>query len=258
MLCGSTSWRSRTAWLAVSWAALLAALAVVTGCESRSRELQPGSYRAVLELPGGELPFGLDVAREENGFVLTLVNGEDRVRVTEVTAAEGRLTATMPGGENTLTADVRGKRLQGGVSLWGAGGERQVLPFRAEQGQLWRFFEQPATDNADVAGRWAVQFTSDAGQRSTGIAEFKQSFERVTGAVLTPSGEHRNLAGEVRGDELYLSRFDGASAYLYKAMVDADGHLVGEYWSGQTGHQDFRAERNPDAALDASPTAPAP
>jgi hypothetical protein len=67
----------------------LVALAVVAGCESRSRELQPGSYRAVLELPGGELPFGLDIAREESGFVLTLVNGEERVRVTEVTVSEG-------------------------------------------------------------------------------------------------------------------------------------------------------------------------
>jgi hypothetical protein len=44
---------------------VLAGLIVaVSGCGSRSRELEPGSYRAVLESPGGELPFGLDVARE--------------------------------------------------------------------------------------------------------------------------------------------------------------------------------------------------
>jgi hypothetical protein len=65
----------------------------------------------------------------------------------------------------------------------------------------------------------------------------------VTGTILTPTGDHRFLAGEVRGDELYLSRFDGASAYLYKARVAADGALVGEYWSGKTGHQSFHAER---------------
>jgi len=234
---------------------LLVALAVVAGCESRSRELQPGSYRAVLELAGGELPFGLDIAREEGGFVLTLVNGEERVRVTEVTVSDGRLTATMPGFENTLSAEVRGKRLQGEVSLLRPGGERQVLPFRAEEGQTWRFFAQPATDNADVAGRWAVQFTSDSGQQSAGVAEFAQDFDRVTGTILTPTGDHRFLAGEVRGDELYLSRFDGASAYLYKARIDADGRLVGEYWSGRTGHQRFSAERNPDAVLDTGPVA---
>ncbi len=196
--------------LLASFAALLTVAVLTTACGSRSRELEPGTYRAVLELPGGELPF---------------------------------VTATMPGYENTLTAEIRGGKLTGEVSLLRAGGERQVLPLRAEAGQAWRFFETPATDNADVAGRWSVTFTSDQGEESPGVAEFTQSFERVTGTILTPIGDHRFLAGEMRGDELYLSRFDGASAYLYKAKVDADGHLVGEYWSGKTGHQSFRAER---------------
>jgi thiol-disulfide isomerase/thioredoxin len=243
--------------LLASLVALLAVAALTTACGSRSRELEPGPYRAILELPGGELPFGLDVAREEDGVVLYLVNGEERVRVTDVTVAEGRLTATMPGYENTLTAEVRGGKLTGEVSLLRAGGERQVLPFRAESAQTWRFFQTPVTDNADVAGRWSVTFTSDQGKESPGVAEFTQSFERVTGTILTPTGDHRFLAGEMRGEELYLSRFDGASAYLYKAKVEADGHLVGEYWSGKTGHQSFRAERSPDAVLDTSGVATA-
>jgi peroxiredoxin len=234
---------------------LLTALALATllaGCGARSRELQPGSYRAVLELPGGALPFGLDVAQEEAGFVLTIVNGEERVRVTEVSVADGQLAATMPGFTNTLTARISGKKLKGEVALLRAGGERQLLPFAAELGPTWRFFEQPLTDNADVSGRWAVTFTSDAGQSSAGVAEFTQSFERVTGTILTPTGDHRFLAGEVHGDELRLSRFDGASAYLYHASIDEDGRLVGEYWSGMTGHQRFTAERDVDATLDTS------
>jgi len=248
---------ARLARRAASFTVVLLVAALTAACGSRSRELEPGTYRAVLELPGGELPFGLDVAKEEEGVVLYLVNGEERVRVTEATIAEGRLTATMPGYENTLTAEIRGGKLTGEVSLLRAGGERQVLPFRAEAGKAWRFFETPATDNADVAGRWSVTFTSDQGKESPGVAEFTQSFERVTGTILTPTGDHRFLAGEMRGDELYLSRFDGASAYLYKGKVDAEGHLVGEYWSGKTGHQAFRAVRDPDAVLDMSGVATA-
>ncbi len=75
----------------------VALVGLVAGCGSRSRELQPGSYRAVLDLPGGELPFGLDVAQEEAGFVLTVINGDERVRITDVSVADGQLTATMPG-----------------------------------------------------------------------------------------------------------------------------------------------------------------
>jgi len=245
--------RSRTAGLVASLLTLMAVIAVAVGC-TRSRDLEPGSYRAVLDLPGGELPFGLDVAQEESGLVLYLVNGEERVRVPDVTASEGRLTATMPGSENTLTAEIRGDQLEGEVALLRAGGERQMLPFRAKAGQAWRFFEQPSTDNVDVAGRWAVTFTSDQDEESPGVAEFTQSFERVTGTLLTPTGDHRFLAGEVRGDELFLSRFDGATALLYRARMDGNGDLVGEYWSGKTSHQRFRALRNANAG-DASASA---
>jgi hypothetical protein len=95
--------------------------------------------------------------------------------------ADGKITATMPGFTNTLTARITGRKLNGEVALLRAGGEQQVLPFAAELGPTWRFFEQPLTDNADVSGRWAVTFTSDAGKTSEGVAEFAQSFERVTG-----------------------------------------------------------------------------
>jgi hypothetical protein len=121
-----------------------------------------------------------------------------------------------------------------------------VLPFRAAFGETWHFFEEPSTDNADVAGRWAVTFTGDQGEQNHGVAEFTQSFERVTGAIPTPTGDRGLLAGEVHGDELFLSRFDGASAWLCKAKLDADGDLAGECWSGRTGPQSFRAERDPE------------
>jgi len=247
--------RVTSARLFASLVLLLAALALVSACSGRRKELQPGAWRAVLEVPGGELPFGLDVAKEEAGFVLTLVNGEERVRVTEVKVEDGQLTAVMPGYENTLTARISGDELEGEVDLLRAGGKTQVLPFMAKRGQAWRFFEKPLTDNADVAGRWAVTFTDDSGKTTKAIAEFAQSFGVVTGTVLTPTGDHRFLAGEVRGDELYMSRFDGASAYLYRAHVNERGELEGEYWSGQTSHRKLLAVRDPNAVLDTSAVA---
>ena len=225
-------------------AVLLAVAGLAAGCESRSRELQPGSYRAVIELPGGELPFGLEVARENDRPVLLLVNGEERLRVEDVAVTEGQVTAKLAGPGNTLTARVTGKRLEGEVSMQSPGGGRQALPFRAELGQAWRFFETPSTDNADVAGRWTVTFVGEQGSQQPGIVELTQSFERVTGRFPTPSGESGLLAGEVHGDELYLSRFDGASATLWRARVAGDGALVGEYWSGSSEPRRFRAVRS--------------
>jgi thiol-disulfide isomerase/thioredoxin len=229
---------------AFGWATLLA------GCDRFSHELEPGSYRATLTVGGGELPFGLDVAREEQGFVLYLVNGEERVRVPARVGDDGALTATVPGYETTLRAQVRGKKLQGEVTMTGGGGATQTLPFAATLGPTWRFYATAATDNADVDGRWDITYTTDDGRRLHGVAELQQRFEQVSGTVLLATGDQRYLAGEVHGDELRLSRFDGGSAYLYHARVDAKGRLVGDYWSGKTGHRRFVAVRNADAELD--------
>jgi hypothetical protein len=220
---------------------LLTTGAILAGCESRSREPQTGSYRAVLEVQGQELPFGLEIAQQSGRYVLTLVNGEERVRVTDVSLADGQLTARLSKDGNTLSARVRGGTLEGEVSLQREDGTPEVLPFSAEFGQSWRFVETPLTDNADVSGRWTVTYTGDAGGTTTGRAELTQSFERVTGTVLAPTGEQRSVAGEVRGDELFLSGFDGVSADLYRARLDADGNLAGDHWSGTRGHERFRA-----------------
>jgi thiol-disulfide isomerase/thioredoxin len=238
--------------VAAALIALATAAATLAGCSPRSHDLQPGSYRAVLEVPGGELPFGLDVAREESGFVIYLVNGEERVRVSEVVVGEGKLTARMPGYANSLTARVSGDELEGEVTLLRAGGATQSLPLKARLGEAWRFNEQALTDNVDFAGRWSVTFTDDKGKTSPAVAEFKQSFGAVTGTVLTPTGDHRFLAGEARGDELMLSRFDGAQAHLYRGKLNEQGELVGEHWSGKFGHDRFVGQRDPDAVLDTS------
>ena len=49
------------------------------------------------------------------------------------------------------------------------------------------------------------------------MGEFSQAGDSVAGTFLTETGDHRFLAGQVRGAEMYLSTFDGAHAFLYKA-----------------------------------------
>jgi thiol-disulfide isomerase/thioredoxin len=246
-------WAPSSRWLAL----LLATAGALTACDRFDRELKPGVYRATLTVAGGELPFGLDVAREEQGFVFYLVNGEERVRVPVRIGDDGAVSATVPGYETTLQARVRGGDLSGEVTMTGAGGKQQKLPFAATRGSAWRFFADPATDNIDVEGRWDIVFTADDGTRTRGIAELDQRFEQVTGTVLLATGDQRFLAGEVHGDELRLSRFDGGSAYLYHAGTSKGGGLVGESWSGKTGHWRFVAARNPDAELDTAAVATA-
>jgi hypothetical protein len=252
--------------LAIAPLALSLLLAALAGCKPRSHDLVPGMYRAVVELPGGEVPFGLDVQRENGGFVLYLVNGKERVRVTANVDAQGRLSAELPGSGNRLEAKVSGDDLEGEVTLSGralagaparpTGGmaksdnHQTVLTFSAARGPAWRFVEEPLTDNADFSGRWAITFTDDHGSNTSGVAELSQSFHVVTGAVRTAGREQASLAGDARDEELKLSLFDGTQALLYHGKLDERGRLVGECWSTSSGHARYTAFRNPAATPD--------
>jgi peroxiredoxin len=214
-----------------------------------------GIYRAVLTLPGGDLPFGLDLVPAAGTTaagttaVGYLLNGQERLKLDEVTVAGTHLEISMPGYQNRLIADAKGDALRGEIVLDKLGGKQQHIPLVAQHGQEFRFFAPATSGNADVSGRWAVNFIDDDGKPEAAVGEFTQSRDSVSGTFLTDTGDHRFLAGQVRGDELYLSTFDGAHAFLYKAKITPDGTLAGDYWSGTAYHERWTAKRDANAAL---------
>lgn len=71
----------------------------------------------------------------------------------------------------------------------------------------------------------------------------------MEGSFLTPTGDYRYLSGNVKGDSLYLSTFDGSNAYLIKAAILKDGVLKGAMWSGIKGYKTFTSILNENAKL---------
>ncbi len=197
----------------------------------------------------GELPFGLDVATESDRFVLFLVNGEDQVRIDDVRVDDRTLHASLPGSQATLELEIRRRVLAGKLTLPQAAGAAVTLPLRAEYGETYHFFEEPLTDNADVQGRWSAVVQHDGAQGTPAVAEFLQRYDRVAGRIRTRDADGPLLVGEIHDGDLYLSSFDGQTAVLLRATVDARGALDGEIWSSATGAARLQAVRNPDAVL---------
>jgi peroxiredoxin len=215
---------------------------------ARVDEPRVGSYRAVLELPGGEAPFRLDVTNEDGKTVLYLINGTERTRVSDVRLQDQEMVARFPGYQNYLRARLYRNRMEGEVVLIKTGGKEQVIPFVARPDQPWLFYKKPSTDNADVSGRWQLTIVEN-GREIPAVAEFKQSHDQVTGRVTTPSGDHGFLAGQVHGDEVKLATFAGGLVYLYHLHVNENGELEGEYWQGLASHATVHGVRNMDARL---------
>ncbi len=214
-----------------------------------NNDVKMGTYRVVLQTPGGELPFGLELKQQDSQPVGYLINGPERLQLSDVKITGSHLEIRMPGYENVLTADAVGNQLQGEIFLVKPNDKDQHVPLRATLGDNYRFFAKPASDNADVSGKWSVNFINDGGVPEVAVGEFSQSHDVVGGTILTTTGDHRYLAGQVRGNELYLSTFDGAHVFLYKAKVAADGSLDGDWWSGLAYHEKWTGKRDAAAQL---------
>ncbi len=229
--------------------ALLVLAAALVACD---REQGPplGSYRAVVQVDGGDLPFGLELAREDGAAVAYLVNGPERVRAADVRLEGDALAIQMPGYQQRIEAAWRDGRFEGTLRLLRPRAVTRDLRFIAMPGQDWRFFPEPDAAPMDFSGRWALTYTAEDGKQTRAIADLKQAGHVVTGTVLRPSGDDRYIAGEARGDTLFLSRFDGGTAYLYMARLRSDGVLSGDQWTGGGSHDTFSGRRDPAATLD--------
>jgi peroxiredoxin len=230
---------------------LLAVLAV--GC-SRPKEAPiaawHGSYRASLQLPGGELPFGLELEPRGTALVGWLVNGAERIRVDEVTVKDETISLRMPGFENIITATKAGDNLRGELFFVKAKGKNQNIPLFAVRDQPARFFPAGGTPGGDISGRWAVTFTEDDNNTYIAVGEFTQRGDAVQGTFLTPTGDYRYLNGELRDGRLYLSTFNGGHVFLFHAALGSDGATMqGEFWSGLASHERFTAKRDANASL---------
>ena len=209
-----------------------------------------GPYRAVASTDGGDLPFGLELVREDDGLVAYLVNGPERVRATDVRLEDGNLSIRMPGYQNRIEATFRDGRFEGTLFILRPRGIVRELRLVAMPGESWRFFPKPGAAPLDFAGRWALTFRDADGGERAAIAELVQDGHVVTGTVLRQSGDDRYIAGEARGDTLFLSRFDGGTAYLYLARLGSDGVLAGEQFTGGGSQESFSGRRDPAAKLD--------
>jgi thiol-disulfide isomerase/thioredoxin len=123
------------------------------------------------------------------------------------------------------------------------------LPFKAEAGKKYRFNPTSYAAEVNLSGKWATTFYKSNGDSSLAIGLFDQKDQYIKGTFLTSTGDYRYLEGQVSGNTLFLSAFDGDHAFLFQASLLADSVLRGEFWSGKTGYRRWEARRNELATL---------
>jgi thiol-disulfide isomerase/thioredoxin len=226
----------------------------IWSCQSSSdSSLKSGTWRATLSRDGQTLPFILDIAKnaDDKTYTVYSVNGSERLKLDSAYFEKDSLHIPMQLFDSEITALVDGDKLTGIYKRLDGKTVTGSLPFQGTFGANYRFFKEEALEGVkNVTGKYATIFRNEVTKDSTvAVGSFTQKGSVVQGSFLTPTGDYRYLSGNVKGDSLYLSTFDGSNAYLVKAAIQKDGVLQGSLWSGVKGFKTFTAILNENAKL---------
>ena len=207
-----------------------------------------GKWDAKILMPGGVLPFIFKIESINNKITAAIINNKEEVPIKEINFENDSLFLYLPAYNTKLNLryDSNLKNLSGNLTLLKSGGVEQIMkvvaiPF---QGNI-----NKENFTINVGGRWSVNFIDDENNNTIAVGEFYQSNDKVTGTFLTTTGDYRYLNGFVKDDKLQLSTFDGAHVFLFKAKLNKDGKLKGDFWSGTKWHESWIATRNEKASL---------
>jgi thiol-disulfide isomerase/thioredoxin len=219
-------------------------------CSSpQPKQPRAGVWRASLEMEAGELPFGLEIDPSGDQLKAYLINAEERILIDDIKREGDTLVIPMHIFNNDIRAYLSGDSLLTGTFNKYLPEKTVSLPFKAEAGKKYRFNPTSYAAEVNLSGKWATTFYKSNGDSSLAIGLFDQKDQYIKGTFLTSTGDYRYLEGQVSGNTLFLSAFDGDHAFLFQASLLADSVLRGEFWSGKTGYRRWEARRNELATL---------
>ncbi|MFQ5983131.1 MAG: hypothetical protein ACE5KS_07135, partial [Woeseiaceae bacterium] len=98
--------------------ARLAVLILAAGCSpdlpvAEPEALQTGYWQASISLPGGDIETSIEIGHDGENYRATLLNGQERVRIDEVSFSDGQLLLRFPAFNNEINATLEDGRLVG-------------------------------------------------------------------------------------------------------------------------------------------------
>lgn len=213
-------------------------------------KLKSGTWRGVLTLSEKRnelvLPFNFNVRYMGEFLSIDILNAEEKITVTEIAISGDSVNFKMPVFDSEFRTVLKNDTLRG---WWinNSKKEKNKIPFEAYYNDKRRFATS-AKVKSDFTGRYEVTFSPKTPDEYKAIGIFKQVGNKITGTFLTETGDYRYLEGSVQNNNMTMSCFDGAHAFLFfansgKKTGKADS-LEGKVFYGISGSEDWVAVRN--------------
>ncbi|WP_435354746.1 peroxiredoxin family protein [Emticicia sp. SJ17W-69] len=223
---------------------IIFSLAYLVVCLAVNAQTKPqvGVWRGTFAVSGGnEAPFNFEITNKD----VYLLNADERFELKNYSIRKDSIFIPVDIFDAVLAAKIEnsgslnGKFIKLNTSTPDAG-----IPFKAEVGKEYRFFEKPQEAKVSLQGNWDF-LIGTSGNKTVGV--FKQTGSKLTGTILSTTGDYRYFEGSVKGNEFFLSAFSGSNPSLIKGTVNGDD-LTAEFISFR-GSQPIKGTRNEKAAL---------
>jgi thiol-disulfide isomerase/thioredoxin len=216
---------------------------------STSNKISIGIWRGeILRQDGQKIPFNFQTKITAGKIIIYIINGAERLLVDNIRQEGDSLFIVMPFFDSYFALRITNDQKLEGNWIKNYGDHIIATAFQANFNETSRYpASLPSTFN--ISGRWAVHFKG-VRDSTEAIGEFRQSGSLVTGTFLTTTGDYRFLDGQVSGDTLMLSTFDGGHAYSFICRIlDTNKMQDGFFYAGAKNIENWIAEKNEMAKL---------
>jgi len=230
---------------------LLLIISLSTSYSLGNVHLKPGEWRGELQLRANiSLPVYIDVSHSEHGFIVTIINGKEKIKLSEYTLVGDSIQLPFPLFNTLLIFKANSSTSMNGrwVNL---NKSNYSIPFSASYySRSLKRKEKRNRKNLNnkahtsLTGKWEVAFTAGKDTSYPALGIFEQSNTSITGTFLTETGDYRFLQGIVKGTDFYLACFDGTHAFLFDGSINQDGKIIGQFYSGNHYSTTWLAHRN--------------
>ncbi|MBD2702284.1 TlpA family protein disulfide reductase [Spirosoma sp. BT702] len=203
---------------------LLALAWLVSTSAFAQGHLPQGPYRGLFHTAGGEVPFNFEI-KENTAYLL---NANEREELKGIQLQGDSLFIPIPLYDASLRFARKGPRLSG---IYHANSGGKDIPVTAEFGRTYRY-EKKDAPTVNLTGKWDIGIQRNPAnptEVNQTVGVFEQKEDRITGTILTVTGDYRYLDGHVTGNQFELSAFSGGGPVEFKGQISPDGKLTGEF-----------------------------
>lgn len=230
---------------------LFLTITLIGSCGSQKNAVipEPGNWELIFDVGETKIPARLKISEAGRWQI---INSTEVITIDSVQWSGSNFHVKLPLFHSVLDGKIlSGKHITG---TWSDNSRDSVyrVPFEASLKSV----ENPANRTGDTKSITYNAFFSpeNPSERTHAVGLLTYSDHKVEGTFMTESGDFRFLEGERRGNDLYLSCFDGSHLFYFTATQSGDSLVNGIFYSGKHWKEPWIANvdtmaslRNPDS-----------